>query len=181
MISYESKPGELKIVNTKDLGTVVIEKKSEDGKTLLKGAKFKVERLKPKEGTVEDNSFETGKFNENWVVDEVYTVGTFVTGEDGRITIKELPYGYYRLTEVQAPPGYVQLKQSVDFEIDREILDQAEQETGNPYLLIEIKNRPKLDVPESGAGGIFGFFAAGLVLMGAAIILYIRQKMKQEQ
>lgn len=181
MISYESKPGELKIINTKDLGTVVIEKKSQDGKTLLKGAKFKAERLKPKEGTVEDSQFETGKYNENWVVDEVYTAGTFVTGEDGRITIEELPYGHYRLTEVQAPSGYVQLKQPVDFEIDKQILDKAEEETGYPYLLIEIKNRPKLDVPESGARGIFGFFAAGLALMGAAIMLYIRQKMKQKQ
>lgn len=181
LISYETKPGELRIINTKDLGTAVIEKKSEDGKTLLKGAKFKVERLKPKMGTVEDNPFETGKYNENWVVDEVYTVGTFVTGEDGRIVMEKLPYGHYRLTEVQAPSGYVQLKQSIDFEIDKQILEAAKKETGNSHLLIEVKNRRKLVVPESGAGGIFRFFAVGLTLMAASVILYIRQNRKREQ
>ena len=132
-------------------------------------------------GTVEDNPFETGKYNENWVVDEVYTVGTFVTGEDGRIVMEKLPYGHYRLTEVQAPSGYVQLKQSIDFEIDKQILEAAKKETGNSHLLIEVKNRRKLVVPESGAGGIFRFFAVGLTLMAASVILYIRQNRKREQ
>lgn len=75
----------------------------------LPGAEFRLERLKPIKGKEEEalKSFETGKYNKDWEVDQTYNPSSFTTDDKGEIDITGLPYGYYRLTETKAPSGYV--------------------------------------------------------------------------
>ncbi|WP_099329130.1 SpaA isopeptide-forming pilin-related protein [Clostridium paraputrificum] len=74
---------ELTFENTKLLGSILIEKvDSEDSELKLEGAEFKV---------INSNGEE---------------VGNIVTGEDGKGSLGNLPYGEYTLIETKAPDGY---------------------------------------------------------------------------
>ncbi|MFR5644021.1 MAG: collagen binding domain-containing protein, partial [Clostridium paraputrificum] len=74
---------ELTFENTKLLGSILIEKvDSEDSELKLEGAEFKV---------INSNGEE---------------VGNIVTGEDGKGSLGNLPYGEYTLMETKAPDGY---------------------------------------------------------------------------
>ena len=74
---------ELTFKNSKFLGSISIEKvDSEDSEIRLEGAEFEV---------INSNGEE---------------VGNIVTGEDGKGSLRNLPYGEYTLIETKAPDGY---------------------------------------------------------------------------
>ena len=77
-ISYKS--GNLDVLNTQALGSVTFTKKSTDGK-LLAGAKFK---LTHPDGTTE----------------------TLTTDANGKVTLTDLKWGDYTVTEIESPEGY---------------------------------------------------------------------------
>lgn len=75
----------------------VVKKDKETGKVIpLSGAKFKIEDAK---GNL---------------------VGEYETAEDGSFSVDSLVFGKYKLTEIQAPQGYILNPEPVEFSIDEE-------------------------------------------------------------
>ena len=86
---------ELTFKNSKLLGSISIEKvDSEDSELKLEGAEFKVINSDGEE------------------------VGNIVTGEDGKGSLGNLPYGEYTLMETKAPSGYELSEESKNVTID---------------------------------------------------------------
>lgn len=166
----------LTITNTKEAGQVVLLKKDRsDNKTPLSGAVFKLERLKPRdEQEGAENTFETGQYNNKyWTADKDHSSVQLTTDKDGKIDFGYLPFGYYRVTEIKAPEGYILLDNPYDFHIDQDALDEiAEKEPGITYMTLEITNQSAITLPISGAAGTMMFTLAGLILLASALLMY---------
>ena len=176
-VSYSSNTDNtiLTVTNSKDRGQVKILKMDRTSKNPLAGAEFTLERLKPRDGKAEeDTQFKVGEYNnELWMVDENYTSLKETTDENGMIDLGFLPYGYYRITEIKAPDGYMLLDEPYDFRITEDDMKKLE-EDGKNYMTIELYNKSVITLPISGASGTAAFTAAGVVLIALAMILYRR-------
>ena len=180
-VSYSSNDDNtvLTVTNSKGRGQVKLLKKDRADQSPLPGAVFTLERLKPRgsdAGEAEENTqFKVGEFNnELWMVDDNYTSLKLTTDEEGMIDFGNLPYGYYRVTEVEAPEGYILLDEPYDFKITEEVLEEVQKEKGENFLTLEIENRSVITLPIAGAAGTAAFTAAGVLLIAVALILYRR-------
>ncbi|MDO5541259.1 MAG: SpaA isopeptide-forming pilin-related protein, partial [Eubacteriales bacterium] len=171
----------LTVTNSKGTGQVVLLKKDRSDQSLLQGATFELERLKPREGKEENEvNFEVSGYNDAaWMVDLNYSSVQLTTDKDGKIDFGYLPYGYYRVTEIKAPEGYILLKQPYDFKITQEALDKLK-EDGKAYMTLEITNQSAITLPTSGAAGTIMFTLAGLTLLALALLMY-RLHLKRER
>ena len=178
----------LEVTNANERQEVYLEKKDTSEKhTLLSGATFTLIRLRPEYGTkvnvegedkkAEESSeedwaewteFKVGAENKKWEQNIEYGTSTLTTGKDGKIDFGFLPYGYYRLTEIKAPDGYILDDTPYDFFIN----DETVQELGENPMVIERFNSAAITLPTSGAAGTFMFTLAGLVLVVSAMLLY---------
>lgn len=165
----------LTITNAKGSGQVVLMKKDRSDETPLAGAVFKLERLKVRDAQREEeleNSFQDGQYdNVNWTVDLNYSSVEYTTDKEGKIDFGYLPFGYYRVTEIKAPKGYVLLEKPYDFRITQEALDELKAE-GKDYMTLEITNQSVIALPISGAAGTLMFTLAGLILLVSSLLLY---------
>lgn len=96
---------------TEQRGRVILTKLASGSNTALQGAEFELWRWTPTEGTAdqepgyepwENSSPEEALQKGQW---KLYS-SDWQTGQDGRLTISDLPYGYYGLKETKAPEGY---------------------------------------------------------------------------
>lgn len=96
---------------TEQRGRVILTKLASGSNTALQGAEFELWRWIPKEEATnqkpdynpwENSSLEEALQNGQW---KLYSSG-WQTGQDGRLTISDLPYGHYGLKETKAPDGY---------------------------------------------------------------------------
>lgn len=165
------------VTNSKGTGKVILRKTDSTGQIPLAGAVFKLERLKSSgrktyEEAVQD--FKVGEYNrEDWAVDPDYSSVQRTTDADGEIDFGFLPFGYYRVTEMKAPEGYILPDNPYDFYINQEVLDEiAKQEEGKTCMTLAITNRTAIELPASGAVGTMRFTAAGLALLAIALLIY---------
>lgn len=148
-------------------------------KTGLQGAKFE---LKLKDAT-EKIGF-TGS-------DSTYTkaaegTATPTTGTDGKLTLKGLAPGTYKLKETKAPAGYVLSAGETEITIaDTDfdgIPDSKEQSTtdttttqttekDNGLVSITVENTKGFTLPRTGGIGTVLFSMIGIVLMGSGVLL----------
>lgn len=103
----------------------------------------------------------------------------------------------YTLTETQAPEGYMQLKESIYFEVTREEVERgggylvtfydktgrltgetAEAETGENPVIIEVENVPVIALPETGGSGTAHYIVIGITLIAAGLIYGGMQRMR---
>lgn len=109
--------------------------------------------------------------------------------------------GVYRLTELEAPAGYVVLPEPIYFKVEARVVSfitvsedgtiQTADNVQTMYELIppegeqdgyiiKIKNDTLYDLPSAGGSGIYWYtFSGALLMMGAALIVY-REKRKRE-
>ena len=109
--------------------------------------------------------------------------------------------GVYRLTELEAPAGYVVLPEPIYFKVETRVVSfitvsedgtiQTADNVQTMYELIppegeqdgyiiKIKNDTLYDLPSAGGSGIYWYTVSGaLLMMGAALIVY-REKRKRE-
>ncbi|MBS6679395.1 MAG: VWA domain-containing protein [Clostridiales bacterium] len=109
--------------------------------------------------------------------------------------------GVYRLTELEAPAGYVVLPEPIYFKVEARVVSfitvsedgtiQTAENVQTMYELIppegeqdgyiiKIKNDTLYDLPSAGGSGIYWYTVSGaLLMMGAALIVY-REKRKRE-
>lgn len=101
--------------------------------------------------------------------------------------LKNIPPGYYKLTETKAPSGYMLLKDDIYFKIDtgvvtllddkgetiEEMSDKWKLETVDGIQTIKIINYEMYTLPSAGGIGIYWYMVGGVLLMiAAALILY---------
>lgn len=114
------------------------------------------------------------------------------TGEDGKAHFTDIPFGNYLLYEVKAPAGYKLPTDPVRvtvapgmvtfYDVDGEQLDRIELPKGDVEdtsgEAATIPNKEQDELPVAGGMGAIWFTAGGLVLVGAAALLYFKQRKK---
>lgn len=117
---------------------------------------------------------------------DTVTAVTYTVGDDGKLTIPELPNGNYLLEEVIAPAGYKKLPEPIPFRVDSgeiELESAAESRfyafahvSGYTYKLT-VHNEPLFTIPTVGGTGIYPLTLAGTALMcvAAAVLLCLRR------
>ena len=142
--------------------------KTNFGGTLrLQGATFTLERLV------------------DGVPDESFTVRTMTTPENGMVTFDNLKFGDYRLTETVAPSGYDILEEPVYLTIKNdgsvEVQENEYAKVGSTAHSILVFNQTQMPLPSAGGEGTYGYRAAGLMLIMAAIGSTLFRKRRKEE
>ena len=119
--------------------------------------------------------------NGNVLPNEVAKTAT--TGEAGTLIFDNLKCGVrYRLTEIQAPNGYLKISEYIYFTINEDgtvsVEDSFYAEAGTTAYNLVVKNGVIVDLPESGGIGTSMFYAIGLMLIAiaAGICIYHLRK-----
>lgn len=114
--------------------------------------------------------------NGNVLINEV--VKTATTGDTGTLIFDNLKCGVrYRLTETQAPNGYIGISEYIYFTINEDGTVSVEEsfyaEAGTTAYNIIVKNGKFVDLPESGGMGTGMFYVIGLSLLALSTGIYI--------
>uniref|UniRef100_UPI0035AB7E23 SpaA isopeptide-forming pilin-related protein n=1 Tax=Bacillus bingmayongensis TaxID=1150157 RepID=UPI0035AB7E23 len=92
-------------------------------------------------------------------------VGKLTTDENGKATSDPLRFGTYTLKEIQAPTGYMLLK------------DPVEVKVSSPVQKIKVENTKNgWDIPNTGGIGTTLFYLIGTLLMVATLIVFFRKR-----
>ncbi|MDD6064898.1 MAG: SpaA isopeptide-forming pilin-related protein, partial [Clostridiales bacterium] len=103
------------------------------------------------------------------------------TNAQGKIKISGLDSDTYYLREIKAPAGYNALGQDVEVKIT----GATTKEDGSDSLtyttvVAEINNQSGTELPSTGGMGTTVFYILGSVLvLGAAVVLVTRKRMKE--
>ena len=123
-----------KVTNTKIVGDMELLKIDEDTKDPLKNIEFKVECT---------DGFMKGK---TW---------NLVSNEDGKVSLKNLEYGKYEISEVRTLEGYVLNEKPIKFEIKENgktvKLEMTNRKIKGNVKVVKIDSEKLLDMPLKGA------------------------------
>lgn len=152
---------------------------TQDKKTFLKDAKFKLQKKNTTTGGWEDET--------------VYKDIT-VDNDKDKVELKNLRNGDYSLTETKAPNGYSKLGSSIYFKVENGTVTLTDEDGGtlggafelwqldstNPTTpVLTIKNQKLYSLPESGGNGIYWYMISGMVLMSTAAWILYKNKCKE--
>ncbi|MEC2864370.1 hypothetical protein BK767_30815 [Bacillus thuringiensis serovar kyushuensis] len=105
------------------------------------------------------------------IIKDGIEVGQLTTGEDGKATSKPLLIGKYQVKEIQAPDGYMLLRDPIEIEIM----------PGIPVAKVKVENTKKeWVIPETGGIGTTIFYLIGGVLMLVAFFLCFKKRKKKK-
>lgn len=152
----------------------------------LAGAEFKLTTDKAGEQVVEliatEDGYRVAKPDEGGV-------NSFITTEEGDITISGLEAGTYYLHEVAAPEGYNKLKAPITIVItmtndpevgDATITVDGEAATGDDGTTVDVENKKGIELPETGSIGTISLTAAGVAIVLAGVLAPRKKKSEQE-
>ncbi|KXO04344.1 hypothetical protein AYK81_24490 [Bacillus thuringiensis] len=92
-------------------------------------------------------------------------VGKLTTDENGKATSELLILGKYTVKEIQAPNGYMLLK------------DPIEVEVSSPLQKITVENTKNgWDIPHTGGIGTTVFYLIGMIIMVAVLVVFFRKR-----
>ncbi|MEY8737636.1 SpaH/EbpB family LPXTG-anchored major pilin [Lactobacillus sp. AN1001] len=135
----------------------------------LEGAKFVVfdtETDNPKQSGYVKFS-QSGERNALTWVNDINEATVYTSDANGKIELEYLPYGEYKLVEIEAPTGYAK-GEALDFKVAKDTYQKTENAP------IEVKNAKKGLLPSTGGYGIYIFLVIGLALMGGAYVWFRR-------
>lgn len=112
-----------------------------------------------------------------------------VSGNEGRIELKELPVGNYLLVETKAATGYSlptkPWKITVGSGGTVKVMDNEGETVGNitknEMTIYQITNTKLYSLPESGGPGTYGFTISGVAILATALLLFINNKRREEE
>lgn len=186
--------GEDKTNKTPDKDTTVftygidLTKKGENG-VALSGVEFKLT-----EGTNEINVLRSG--DAYYPSNDAKASSTVTTDDEGKIYIRGLKPGTYKLTETKTNAGYVLLKDSVMIEIKADNAtgeaeafvgskpvtmqnDQKNSDSKTAEVPLTVVNSKGFNLPVTGGRGIALFTIAGIAIVAAAgSLLFMRKRSK---
>lgn len=94
-------------------------------------------------------------------------VGRVTTDVNGKATLDQLLLGKYTIKEVQAPDGYMLLRDPIEVEITLE----------TPIQKIQVENtKREWTIPSTGGMGTTIFYFSGSIVMLLTLFLYFRKK-----
>ncbi|MFD3445640.1 isopeptide-forming domain-containing fimbrial protein [Microbacteriaceae bacterium 4G12] len=94
-------------------------------------------------------------------------VGKVTTDANGKATLDQLSFGKYTIKEVQAPNGYMLIRDPIEVEITPEA----------PIRKIQVENtKGKWNIPNTGGMGTTIFYFGGGIAMLLTLFLYFRKK-----
>ncbi|MBE5107535.1 isopeptide-forming domain-containing fimbrial protein [Bacillus thuringiensis] len=94
-------------------------------------------------------------------------VGKLTTDENGKATSDQLLFGTYTIKEVQAPDGYMLLREPIEVEITSK----------TPIKQIQVENsKSDWNIPETGGMGTTIFYVIGIIVMVATLIVFFRKR-----
>jgi len=163
---------------------ITIKKLKEDGKTSLRGVKFKLTFVKESESYI-NNMFKT--------YTPLLTEGQSVestTDSDGTIVWKNLDQGEYRITEIQTVSGMTLLKDPINITLpitmtDKQAKDMSAAIDSGRYdndknlwffyeAKFEVTNNVTFKMPTTGATGVWKFIFYGfgtMAILGTGLII----------
>ena len=149
-----------------------------DNDNVLDGAKFTLY-----EGTLSGETM-------SWEKDPVQGYEGFVVSST-EIEL-DLPAGYYKLKEIEAPVGYHLLNQEIAFKVENRKVSLINPTTGKVIntapemwklvneegkIVLHIKNEMIYELPQSGGTGIYWYLFGGvLLMMSASLIVYKKRR-----
>lgn len=136
-----------------------------------------------------NKAFKTASISYDWTENKEDAI-KFVSDGEGRFEVVGLQYGTYYLEEETAPVGYAKLTEAVKFEVNKGSYNLHEdgitynKETSSirDKLLDaqQVKNK-KITIPQTGGIGTVIFTVAGIVIMGLAGFVLIKNNKKDEE
>lgn len=161
---------EITIVKEKKLGEIEFIKINKKDKKPLKDAVFSLQK-------------ENADYGIYLPIDQNGTYQNVRTGEDGRLSFKNLTDGKYRLFENSTPNGYKPIKNKpiVEFQVEngevknvtsvvpKEVPAGYELTAGKHYITNE-PIPPKREYPRTGGIGLLPFYLVGCTLMVGALV-----------
>lgn len=116
--------------------------------------------------------------NGNVILSEVAKTAT--TGVAGTLIFDNMKCGVrYRLTEIEAPEGYLKLDEYIYFTINEDGSVMVEEsyyaEAGTTAYNMIVRNMEGIELPESGGTGTSMFYAWALLLFAVAAGIYIEK------
>ena len=109
-------------------------------------------------------------------------VGTYTSGNQGRIAITDLPIGNYVLVETKAPAGYQcsAIPWKITVADNRTITVTYNNNQVEPNNNIyQLTNAKVYSLPESGGSGIYWYMIGGMVLMSTAAWILYKNKCRE--
>ncbi|MEY8584314.1 SpaH/EbpB family LPXTG-anchored major pilin [Ligilactobacillus animalis] len=110
---------------------------------------------------------QSGERNALTWVNDINEATVYASDTNGNIKLDYLPYGEYKLVEVEAPNGYAKGKE-ISFKVAKDTYKNTEVKP------VEVKNAKKGLLPSTGGYGIYIFLVIGLALMGGAYVWFRR-------
>lgn len=112
-----------------------------------------------------------------------------VSGNEGRIELKNLPVGNYLLVETKAATGYSLPTKSWKITVGSggtvKVMDNEGETVGNitknEMTIYQITNTKLYSLPESGGLGTYGFTISGVAILATALLLFINNKRREEE
>ena len=158
------------ITNTKvETQISIVKIKKGDASTTLKNAEFSLYLANGENDRYTESDLVTNKIG---------------TNEAGKATIENLTPGTYLLVETKAPTGYllsekpwkivVDLNGTVTVTYDGKPVNKT---NGN----YQIENSKLYSLPNSGGPGTYGFTISGVAILATALLLFIKNKRREEE
>ena len=175
----ETKKGRIGVAvftNEKSVANVELEKvdKADHGIT-IKGAKFALYEADGNWGKVSKNPVEGYE--------------RIVSGNNGKIEMKNLPVGNYLLYETEAATGYtcptepwrIIVGSGGTVTVQDSNGSAIASKSGSEPAIYQLENAKVYSLPESGGPGTYGFTISGVAILATALLLFINNKRREEE
>lgn len=170
------KIGVAEFTNEKSVANVELEKVDKaDHSITIKGAKFALYEADENWGKASESSVEG--------------YGGIVSGNNGKIEMKNLPVGNYLLYETEAATGYtcptepwrIIVGSGGTVTVQDSNGSAVASKSGSEPAIYQLENAKVYSLPESGGPGTYGFTISGVAILATALLLFINNKRREEE